>query len=125
MTNIPDEVLQAWELREGPAVLTTVDADGKPNAIYANSVRIFNGDTIVVADNYFFKTLNNIQAGSQGALLFLAPEKKSFQLKGRIEYHTSGEIYDFMKTWNSPKHPGKAAAALRVEEVYSGANRLA
>jgi len=29
-----------------------------------------------------------------------------------------------MKTWNSPKHPGHAAAALRIEEVYSGAEKL-
>ena len=29
-----------------------------------------------------------------------------------------------MKTWNPPEHPGHAAAALQVEEVFSGAEKL-
>jgi len=29
-----------------------------------------------------------------------------------------------MKTWNPPQHPGHAAAALKVEEAYSGAEKL-
>jgi len=29
-----------------------------------------------------------------------------------------------MKQWNPEKHPGHAAAALKVEEAYSGAERL-
>ncbi len=28
------------------------------------------------------------------------------------------------KKWNPEKHPGHAAAALKVEEVYSGAEKL-
>ncbi len=44
--------------------------------------------------------------------------------KGSLEYHTDGPVYDDMKRWNPPKHPGHAAVALVVEEVYSGAQRL-
>jgi len=29
-----------------------------------------------------------------------------------------------MKTWNPEKHPGHAAVALKVEEVYSGVEKL-
>jgi uncharacterized protein len=29
-----------------------------------------------------------------------------------------------MKKWNPEKHPGRAAAALKVEEVYSGSEKL-
>jgi len=29
-----------------------------------------------------------------------------------------------MKKWNPPKHPGHAAAALKAEEIYSGAEKL-
>jgi hypothetical protein len=29
-----------------------------------------------------------------------------------------------MNAWNPAQHPGNAAAALRVEEVFSGAERL-
>jgi len=46
------------------------------------------------------------------------------QLKGSFDYLTSGEIYDDMKKWNPAKHPGHAAAALKIEAVYSGAEKL-
>jgi len=124
MSALPKKVSQAWEDREGPIVLSTVNKEGIPNSIYATCVSKFNQDTIVVANNYFSKTLENIQAGSKGSILFLTKEMKSYQIKGRIEYHTEGTIFENMKKWNPKKHPGHAAAALKVEEVYAGAEKL-
>jgi len=124
MAALPEIVTEFWKDKQGPAVLTTVDKNGVPNSIYVNSVRIFSEDTFVIADNYFNKTRRNILAGSRGSLLFLTSKIKAFQIKGRIEYHESGEIYEEMKKWNPAKHPGHAAAALKVEEVYSGAEKL-
>ncbi len=105
-------------------MLATVDAAGVPNAIYASSVREYGDDTGVIADNYFKKTRANILAGSRGSLVFITKERKSYQLKGRFEYLTSGPIFDAMKQWNPAKHPGVAAAALRVEQVYCGGEQL-
>ena len=105
MATLPESVSKAWEDREGPIILSTVNGDGIPNAIYATCVSKFNESTIVIANNYFSKTLENIQAGSKGTILFLTKEGKSFQIKGRIAYHTEGEIYDDMKKWNPEKHP--------------------
>ena len=124
MSVLPEIVVKSWKDREGPAVLTTVDKKGIPNSIYVGCVNLFGDDRVVIANNYFNKTLRNIQDGSRGSLLFLTSERKSFQIKGRIEYHESGEIYDDMKTWNPTKHPGHAAAAIKAEEVYSGAEKL-
>lgn len=124
MAILPDTVSKAWDDRKGPVVLTTVDAAGTPNSIYATCVSKFGEERLVVADNYFSKTRKNIQAGSRGSLLFITNEDKAFQIKGSIEYHTDGEVFDDMKKWNPAKHPGHAAAALKVEEVYSGAERL-
>jgi predicted pyridoxine 5'-phosphate oxidase superfamily flavin-nucleotide-binding protein len=125
MAIIPESVRQAWELRSGPAVLVTTSRDNVPNAIYVTCVGMMNDETVVVANNYFHKTLRNIAAGHKGSLLFITPEKKSFQLKGGIEYHENGPVFEYMKSWNPPEHPGHGAVALRVEEVYSGAERLA
>ncbi|MBN2396994.1 MAG: pyridoxamine 5'-phosphate oxidase family protein [Deltaproteobacteria bacterium] len=125
MSVLPDKVSKAWDDRKGPIVFTTVDGDGVPNAIYATCVRKVNEDTIVVADNYFDKTRKNIFAGSRGAILFITPDDKSYQLKGPVEYHTEGDIFEDMKRWNPKEHPGHAAAVLKVEEVYAGAKRLA
>lgn len=124
MAALPKSVVEAWEKRTGPVVLTTVDADGTPNSIYATCVSMFDDETIVIADNYFDKTKKNILAGCKVSLLFITDENKAFQVKGTIEYHTSGSVFDDMKSWNPTQHPGHAAAAVKVQEVYSGAEKL-
>ena len=124
MPSLPEIASKAWSDREGPVILTTVDADGIPNAIYAGAVKKFSEDKLVVADNFFNKTRANIAAGSTGSILFITPDRKAFQVKGDIEYHTSGEIFDDMKAWNRADLPGVAVAVLNVREVYSGAEKL-
>jgi uncharacterized protein len=121
---INDEVQNAWKLREGPVVLGTVDGNGAPNIIYATCVSMYGEDRLVVADNYFDKTRKNIKAGSKGSALFITKDKKAYQLKGSFEYVDKGTVFEDMKKWNPPQHPGHAAAALVVEEIYSGAKRL-
>ena len=124
MAVLPEEVSKAWENRKDPVILTTVSKEGTPNSIYATCVSKYSEDTLVVANNYFSKTLKNIEAGSSGSILFITPEKKSYQVKGRIEYHTDGPLFEDMKKWNPEKHPGHAATALKVEAVYKGAEQL-
>ena len=124
MAVLPEEVSKAWENRKGPVILTTVSKEGTPNAIYVTCVSKYSEDTLLVANNYFSKTLKNIEAGSSGSILFITPENKSYQVKGRIEYHTDGPLFEDMKKWNPEKHPGRAATALKVEAVYKGAEQL-
>lgn len=114
----------AWDEKEGPVILTTVDKNGVPNAIYATCVSKFDEGKIVIADNYFDKTRKNILSGSRGSVLFITKEGKAFQVKGVIEYCKEGAIFEDMKKWNPGKHPGHAATVLNVEEVYSGAQKL-
>ena len=124
MAAIPDSVVEAWENRKGPAVFTTVDDTGKPNAIYVSNIRKVGEDGLVIADNYFDKTRKNILAGSKVSVLFITRENQSFQMKGTAEYHKSGDIFDDMKKWNPKHHPGHAAALVKVDEIYSGSERL-
>ena len=124
MAKLPDIVSNAWQTRKGPIVLTTVSKDGVPNSIYATCVSKFDDSTLVVADNYFDKTQKNILDGCKGIILFMSEEDKAFQVKGSLEYHKEGAVFEDMKTWNPQQHPGHAAAVLKVEEVYSGAEKL-
>jgi hypothetical protein len=87
-------------------------------------VNLHRDERVVVADNYFDKTRSNIKAGSKGAVLFITGDSKAYQLKGTLEYHTSGAVFDDMKDWNPSTHPGHGAAALVVDEVFSGAERI-
>ena len=122
MAQLPEIASKSWDLRQGPVVLTTIDADGMPNAIYATCVKKFSEDKLVVADNYFNKTRANILDGSKGSILYITKENKAFQAKGSISYVKDGEIYDFIK---ADFQKAVAATVLNVEEVYSGAERLA
>jgi len=124
MTRLPESVRRAWEDRDDPVILATVDENGVPNSIYVTCVGMYGDDRLVVADNYFDKTRKNVQRGGTGSILFRDRQGKTYQAKGTLEYHTKGEIYDFMKTWNPHQHPGHAALALKVAEVFSGAERL-
>ena len=124
MAALPEKVSRAWEERDGPIVLSTVDKDGKPNAIYATCVSKFNEEILIVADNYFSKTRENILSGCQGSILFITKDRQSFQIKGRLEYLKEGTIFEDMKKWNPKMHPGHAAAVLNVEEVYAGSEKL-
>ena len=124
MAALPEQVSQAWDDREGPVVLSTVNSEGTPNAIYATCVSKYNDATLLVANNYFSKTLENLLAGSKGTILFMTKEGKAYQVKGSLTYHTEGDIFEDMKIWNPEKHPGHGAAALNVEEVYTGAEKI-
>ncbi len=125
MTALSEEVRQAWQDREGPAILATVSPDGIPNIIYVTCVGSFGKDRLVVADNYFDKTRKNLQADNKaGAILFQGKDGKPYQVKGTLEYHTAGEIFNDMKRWNPTEHPGHAAAVLNIESVYSGAEKV-
>jgi len=125
MANLPEAVKTQWENVEGAMVLTTVNTDGLPNSVYVACVKKIADDKIVITDNYFSKTRTNIAAGSKGSLLFITKDRKSFQIKGSFEYFTDGPIFDDMKNWVRQDLPKVAAAVLNIEEVYSGAEKLA
>jgi predicted pyridoxine 5'-phosphate oxidase superfamily flavin-nucleotide-binding protein len=124
MIALPKVVKEAWESREGYPVFTTVDASGLPNAVYVGAIGIYDDHTIVIAENYLNKTKANILAGSKASLVFLTKGRKSYQIKGSIEYAKSGPLFSFMESINVPGYPGHAAVAIKVESVYSGAERL-
>lgn len=124
MIKLPENIIKAWEERDGAIVLTTVNEQGIPNSIYATCVSMFNDSTFVVADNYFDKTRKNILSNNVGSMLFITKEGSAYQMKGSITYHKDGEVFENMKQWNPSKHPGHGAVALNVTEIYSGSSKL-
>ncbi|MCE1253322.1 MAG: pyridoxamine 5'-phosphate oxidase family protein [Anaerolineae bacterium] len=124
MVNLPEEVINAWDNRDGAVVLTTVAQDGTPNSIFVTCVSKYDNQTLIIADNYFNKTRANIHSGTRVSVLFITPEKKSYQIKGSMSYYTEGKYYNNMKEWNPKKHPGNAALVINIEEVYSGSQKL-
>ncbi len=124
MSKLPDILSKAWEDREGPVVFTTTDSKGKPNSVYVTSVKMSQEGDIMIADNFFQKTRANILSGSRGVVLYISKEGKSFQLKGTIAYFRDGALYEEMLTWADPQYPRVAIAVLKVEEAYSGSEKI-
>lgn len=124
MTRLPQEILTAWTAKSGAPVMTSVDKNGTANSIYATCVSIYNDEKILVANNYFDKTLKIIKDGCKGGFLFITDENKAYQLKGTYTYLTEGPEFDDMKSWNPSKHPGHGVAVLKIEEIYSGSRKI-
>lgn len=125
MTAIPSRVLDAWEKKEPKLVFSTVDSDGNPNSVWVTCVKLLDDQRILIVNNFFDKTLHNILAGSYGSLLFIAPEREAYQLKGPLEYYTEGPVYDDMKAWLDPKFAGVGAVVMKVNTIYYGAEKVA
>lgn len=127
MPTLPQAVIEALENRKGPVVFTTVAPDGTPNSAWVGCVDKCDEDGILLADNYFHKTRANILAGSKGSVLWITEDGTSYQVKGRIEYLKEGALYEQMRELVkglSADLPGVAATVVRIEEAYSGAEKL-
>ena len=121
---LPKEVIDAWNERVEPVVVTTVDRNGLPNSIYASIVHMASDGRIAIADNYFDKTATNIRSGTSAVVLFITPRKKAYQVKGHFDYYASGPLFEEMVGWADPKHPRRGVALMNPVEVYRGGERL-
>ena len=124
MAKLPPEIINAWKHREGPVVFTTVSDTGVPNSIYVTCVSLYETERIVIADNYFKKTKENLKHSRKVCILFLTDEKKAYQLTGSFRYVTEGLLFDWMKSWNPVEHPGHAAVVIEVTAAFSGSRQL-
>ena len=124
MTKLSQRVRNAWDNKEAKLVLATVDRGGNPNIVWVACVRVIDDERILIVNNFFNKTLENILSGSMGSLLFIAPEREAYQIKGTLSYHTDDDIYDDMKAWLDKKFAGVGAVVLTVTEIYYGAEKI-
>lgn len=125
MITIPETIINEWSNKQDAIVLTTVSNEGVPNSIYATQVALFENNKILVANNKFKKTLENIEVCKEATVLFITKEMKAYQLKGTVGYKTEGKEYEDMKKWNRSDLPGYGVAIIEVNDIYSGAEKLA
>ena len=124
MSSLPQAFLDAWDNKEPRMIFSTVDSQGEPNSVWVLCVKMLDEKRILIANNFFNKTLENINNNSRGSLLMIAPEREAYQIKGSIEYYTKGQIYDDMKAWLDPKFAGVGATVLNIESIYYGAEKV-
>ncbi len=128
MAKLLPEVKTALE-KTSPVCIATSSKDGVPNIVYVTFLKIYDDETIVVADNKFAKTLANLEANPALSFVVLDPDaKKAYQIKGKVEYITAGEKYDYTVNWVQSKRPEmtpKGGVFMSVDEIYCGAEKLA
>lgn len=124
MPTLTPQAYEAWLNRERRMVFTTTDENNVPNSIWILCAKLMDDNKFIIANNSMHKTLENIKRGCTASLLFIAPKREAYQVKGAVEHHPDGTVYENMKSWLNPDYPGISAIVLHIEEVYYGKERV-
>ncbi len=123
MAQLPEAVKKAITKQDVFSV-ATCNQDRIPNVIYIGCLKIVDDETVLIADNFFNKTRDNILSNGKIAFAVRDEEKGSFQIKGTAERLTEGDIFDEVQKWVPDKLPRVAAIIMHIEEIYNGAERI-
>ncbi|WP_406662157.1 pyridoxamine 5'-phosphate oxidase family protein [Methanolobus sp. ZRKC3] len=101
----------------------TASKDGTPNVIPIGMCYLQEDDeSIWIVDNFFNKTLANLNENPTGAIYVWGPESKGcYQIKGDIEIITSGDDYDKMYKMVKAKgemFPARSLMLMKITEVF-------
>ncbi len=102
------------------AFLATASGNGTPNVVPVASFRLRDDGTLLVSDQYFNKTLSNMQENPVIAFTWWG-EKGGFQIKGTVTIHTDDDIFRENIAWMKerwPKFSPKSAALVRITDVF-------
>ena len=113
--------------KQGILVLGTADLKGVPNVVPVGAVKILDDETVLISDQFFLKTLNNLRENPRVAISFWdADEGEGYQIKGEASIHTEGKIYEDTVEWirefsEKIGHPlkSKGAIVIKIKEIYS------
>ena len=111
--------------KQGIFVLGTADLNGVPNVVPVGAVKILDDETILISDQYFHKTLNNLRENPKVALSFWELGE-GYQIKGEASIHTEGKIFEETAEWIRRRSQeigrpikSKGAIIIKITAVYS------
>jgi predicted pyridoxine 5'-phosphate oxidase superfamily flavin-nucleotide-binding protein len=113
--------------KQGIFVFGTADSNGVPNVVPVGAVRILDDETLLVSDQYFNKTLNNLKENPKVAISFWErAEGEGYQIKGEASIHTQGKIYEDTAEWIRKRSEeigrpikSKGAIVIKITAIYS------
>ena len=122
MVKMPAEVRETLE-KQKPIPIATASKSGVPNVVFVGLLKIVDDETLMLADNFFNKTAQNLTENPKIAILCYSGEtKKSFQIKGNVTLCKEGENFATMKAWVhgvNDKLPAKACVMVKITEIYN------
>jgi len=119
---IPKNIQEIFK-KDGSVAFGTATLEGNPNINMIGLKKLQDDETIILADNYFNKTLANIRKNNKGTILTKRAEDKLwYQLKGTYEYINEGPKYEELKKWVKlvkEALPAKGMIIFKVEKIYN------
>jgi len=107
------------------AVLATSTKDGVPNAVPIGAKKIIDPETVLVSDQFFNKTIENIRSNPRVSLMYWEGHE-GYQLKGTVTVETSGNRFEETARWIEERGKdigfplrSKGAVILKIEEIYA------
>ncbi|HQL01185.1 MAG TPA: pyridoxamine 5'-phosphate oxidase family protein [Smithellaceae bacterium] len=102
------------------AYLATSAKDGTPNVVPIGAFKFLDDETLLISDQFFKKTLQNLQENPKIALTWWG-EKGGFQIKADVTLHTDDDIFRedvaWVKSIKETLEP-KSAVVGKITAVY-------
>jgi hypothetical protein len=128
---IPENVKECLNksLKGRRLVLGTASKSGIPNTVPIGIMKFHDDETLIIVDNYFLKTRENLNKNPWAAITCWDMEEKDgklttkdgFQLKGKVKIEDNGPLYEKVRAEVKAMNanlPAKAIALVKVEEIY-------
>ena len=122
MVKMPADVKETLE-KQKPVPIATASKSGVPNVVFVGLLKIIDDETLMIADNFFYKTAQNLEENPKISILCYNGEtKKSFQIKGNVTVSKEGPDFEAMRAWVhgiNNKLPAKSCAVVKITEIYN------
>ena len=89
------------------AIFATATTEGVPNAVPVGAKRVLNDSTILISDQFFNKTLENLLANPSVAVSFWEGHE-GYQIKGTAAVETTGERFEETARWMEERRDRKS-----------------
>ena len=128
---IPDNVKDSLNaaLKQRRVVFASTSKECVPNAVPIGIMKFKDDDTIILMENFFLKTKENLEKCPWAAVTGWNMEEKEgrlvakdgFQVKGKVKVESNGPLYEQIKAEvkaSNPNLPAKAIVLLKVEDIF-------
>ena len=100
--------------------LATSSKNCVPNVVPIGAFRLLDDETLLISDQYFHKTVENMAENPVVALSWWG-EKGGFQIKGPVTIHKNDAVFRDDVAWMKEIRPHltpKSAVILKIAKVY-------
>jgi predicted pyridoxine 5'-phosphate oxidase superfamily flavin-nucleotide-binding protein len=100
--------------------LATASKDGAPNVVVIGSFRLLDDESLLISDQFFVKTLNNLQENKKVAVSWWG-DKGGYQIKGTATIHTDDQVFKDDVEWmkvRAPRFTPRRAVVVKISDAY-------